>query len=267
MEETERMRTGTLIALLLAATCWSCADVDNQVGSTNADSDTDTDTDSDTDADTDADTDGDSDGDAGPDTDTGDCVPDCEGKECGDDGCGGYCGACVTPPNDSCLDGGVVDHFEEEQIGICDVFACVYESEAFPCPAGSTCGQDAWDLWACTGQTPQGNLEAASSTSIAGWACDPDTPWSSIDLHLYFDSIPGDASPTVRIITASNPSEQPVSNACGGGDNHRFDYAPDSTLLTELGSGAHTVYAFGINSDGLGNNPQISNSPATFTVP
>jgi hypothetical protein len=26
----------------------------------------------------------------------GGCVPDCEGKECGDDGCGGSCGACET---------------------------------------------------------------------------------------------------------------------------------------------------------------------------
>lgn len=25
------------------------------------------------------------------------CVPDCQGKECGDDGCGGFCGQCPAP--------------------------------------------------------------------------------------------------------------------------------------------------------------------------
>lgn len=30
------------------------------------------------------------------DTGTGDCVPDCTDRECGDDGCGGYCGPCDT---------------------------------------------------------------------------------------------------------------------------------------------------------------------------
>ncbi|MCX7959149.1 MAG: hypothetical protein N3B13_08890, partial [Deltaproteobacteria bacterium] len=32
------------------------------------------------------------------------CTPDCSGKECGDDGCGGTCGACNSPPADVCVD-------------------------------------------------------------------------------------------------------------------------------------------------------------------
>jgi len=31
------------------------------------------------------------------------CIPDCEGKECGDDGCGGACGQC--PQNETCVGG------------------------------------------------------------------------------------------------------------------------------------------------------------------
>ncbi len=30
------------------------------------------------------------------DTGTGQCIPSCEGRECGDDGCGGFCGPCTT---------------------------------------------------------------------------------------------------------------------------------------------------------------------------
>jgi len=32
------------------------------------------------------------------------CTPDCTGKECGDDGCGGSCGECNSPPPDQCVD-------------------------------------------------------------------------------------------------------------------------------------------------------------------
>lgn len=35
----------------------------------------------------------------------GDCVPDCEGKECGDDGCGGSCGVCNEDGGECCING------------------------------------------------------------------------------------------------------------------------------------------------------------------
>jgi formylglycine-generating enzyme required for sulfatase activity len=35
------------------------------------------------------------------------CQPDCEGKQCGEDGCGGNCGECQGP-QDACVDGGCV---------------------------------------------------------------------------------------------------------------------------------------------------------------
>jgi hypothetical protein len=253
-----------MIALLTAAQ-GGCASVDSAGDDTASDADTDTDTDSDTDTDTDSDTDTDTDSDS--DSDTGACVPDCDGKECGSDGCGGYCGACDDPSPDECLDGGVVEHFGEDQLGVCETFTCAYESEEFACPAASMCGIDSWGGEACLGQIPHGGLDGALSTAVWGWACDVDTPWVSIDLHLYFDSVPGDASPIVRVVTADLSSEQPVADSCGGGDHHRFSYAPDATLLATLGAGTHTVYAFAINSDGIGGNPQIGGSPAVFAIP
>ena len=50
------------------------------------------------------------------------CAPSCAGKVCGDDGCGGVCGACVDPDKPSCSAGTCV--------------ACV------PACSGKTCGDD-----------------------------------------------------------------------------------------------------------------------------
>jgi len=257
MREMSANVIAALSALVLAAGA-GCASVDS--AGDGADSDVDADSDSDTDTDTDSDADSDTDSDS--DSDTGACVPDCDGKECGNDGCGGYCGSCDDPSPDACLDGGVVEHFDGEQLGVCETSTCAYESEEFTCPVGSVCGTDSWGGDACGGHIPHGSLDGASSTAIWGWACDVDAPWASIDLHLYFDSVPGDASPIVRVITADVASETGVSDSCGGGDHHRFSYVPDATLLADLGAGTHTVYAFAINNDGLGPNPQIGGSPA-----
>jgi len=249
------------LSLAVATSCLALASCDSSGGGGGG-GDTDTDSDTDADSDTDSDTDTDTSSD-----DAGECTPDCEGMECGDDGCGGYCGTCTSPPADACLDGGVVDHYDEDAVGVCETSTCAYSGQAYTCPAGSSCAADYWGTWACTGQAPFGNLEAASDVSISGWACDADTPWISIGVHLYFDSVPGDPSPTVRAITTDVASEPGVNGPCGGGDHHRFAFVPDAPLIALLGSGAHTVYAFGINSDGLGANPQIASSPLAFTIP
>jgi hypothetical protein len=252
------MMLDSRLSLAVAVLCLALSSCESSGGGGGGD--TDTDSDSDTDADADADTDSDSD-------DAGECAPDCEDKECGDDGCGGYCGTCTSPPDDACLDGGVVDHFDADQVAVCETSTCAYVDEAYTCPIGSTCAADYWGMWACAGQAPIGNLESASDVSISGWACDADTPWTSIGVHLYFDSLPGDPSPIVRVIATDLASEPGVNGTCGGGDHHRFAFVPDAPLITQLGSGVHTVYAFAINSDGFGSNPQISNSPATVTIP
>jgi formylglycine-generating enzyme required for sulfatase activity len=54
------------------------------------------------------------------------CQPDCDGNECGDDGCGGSCGACddeLTCTNDSCGDDG----------------QCVFAINDFSCVLSETC--------------------------------------------------------------------------------------------------------------------------------
>lgn len=61
------------------------------------------------------------------------CVPKCDGKECGDDGCGGECGACLVPGQTSCIEG--------------SCGACV------PACGGKQCGDDG-----CGGQCGQCGL-------------------------------------------------------------------------------------------------------------
>ena len=99
------------------------------------------------------------------------CVPDCEGKECGDDGCGGSCGECV--PGQVC---------EQD---VCAVPSCQTDLDCPPgywcpestceeipaCPLSPTigCGSDipgstqglqaGWDGYGCTGPAIYGGPE------------------------------------------------------------------------------------------------------------
>jgi len=74
------------------------------------------------------------------DADTPDiCQPNCEGKECGDDGCGGSCGECTEFPNSYC--GNVkclctIDCFEKE----CGDDGC--GGSCGQCPQGLSCSED-----------------------------------------------------------------------------------------------------------------------------
>jgi uncharacterized protein (TIGR03382 family) len=67
--------------------------------------------------------------DTGTDPDTGTCTPSCEGKTCGDDGCGGTCGACA--PTSPCVASACVQ-------GAC-VQSPVYCDDGNPCTT-DTCG-------------------------------------------------------------------------------------------------------------------------------
>jgi hypothetical protein len=64
------------------------------------------------------------------------CEPDCDGKECGDDGCGGSCGAC--DPDELCDDGEC-----KSKCGECMDSKCGYET------AKCSSNQDCMKLLAC----------------------------------------------------------------------------------------------------------------------
>ena len=82
------------------------------------------------------------------------CIPTCEGRECGDDGCGGDCGICVG--NESCLAEGTCVCIPECKGKECGDDGCGgicgHCGAAYSCAGGGTCILD------CT-------------TACAGWEC------------------------------------------------------------------------------------------------
>lgn len=65
------------------------------------------------------------------------CTPSCEGRECGDDGCGGTCGSgtCTTPPPAVCADAATIRTHETS--GTCSAAGkCSYASKDVLCPYG-----------------------------------------------------------------------------------------------------------------------------------
>ena len=92
------------------------------------------------------------------------CTPICDGVSCGEDGCGGQCGLCNTPPPSFCLSENVgetddglsifganaqtslVSHVDS---GTCDAGMCVYERMATACPELLDYRDDAQEDYGC----------------------------------------------------------------------------------------------------------------------
>ena len=115
---------------------------------------------------------------------------------------------------------------------------------------------------AVTNTPPKGSLDEVSCARIRGWAQDPDKKTTSIDVHLYFDSKPGDASATARAVQADN--DRPDLCAPLGSCNHAFERATPMSLLDGK---PHVVHAYAIDASGKGPNPEIDGSPKSITCP
>jgi GH25 family lysozyme M1 (1,4-beta-N-acetylmuramidase) len=111
-----------------------------------------------------------------------------------------------------------------------------------------------------TNVPPKGSLDEVSCDRIRGWAQDPDAKTTAIDVHLYFDSKPGDATPISRSIHAGTDRADLCTPL--GSCNHAFERG---TPLSLLDGKPHVVHAFAIDSGGKGPNPEIDGSPKTIT--
>ncbi len=107
---------------------------------------------------------------------------------------------------------------------------------------------------------PTGSLDAVTCDKIDGWAQDPDTKTTGIDVHLYFDSKAGDAGAVSRGLHAGTDRADLCAKL--GSCNHGFATTPPLSLFDGK---PHTVHAYAIDSGGKGPNPELGGSPKTFT--
>lgn len=115
-----------------------------------------------------------------------------------------------------------------------------------------------------TNQAPLGAVESISGSTITGWACDPDQPTQSVQVHFYADHT-WDGGTILGGATASQPSEPSINIACGGGTAHRFSFTVPTAEKSRIGPGTHPVYSYAIDLAG-GANPLLSGSPKQLAV-
>jgi len=108
-------------------------------------------------------------------------------------------------------------------------------------------------------KAPSGYLDHAGCDNIRGWAQDSDTPAQTIDVHLYFDSVPGDANAKTLVVKADRTRDDLCAPL--GSCNHAWEIQVPRALMDGT---QHTVHAYGINTNGAGSNPELTQSPATL---
>jgi len=101
---------------------------------------------------------------------------------------------------------------------------------------------------------PIGALDGATESLITGWAYDEDAGANSIDVHIYIDGS------LATSVTANESRPDLVDAGVCPDPNHGFSYVPEG-----LSVGTHTVSVYAINQP-TGDNPELTDSPKTFTV-
>jgi len=135
------------------------------------------------------------------------------------------------------------------------------------CVAGTS-----WNGSVCIApQAAFGNFEAATaaSCSVGGWTFDPDSPATSIGIHIYRDGPAG--SGTFVTSCTANGSRPDVNTAYGITGSHGFNCTLPASYAT-LGSRNLYVHAIDVNgtpNNTIGGSPRALNCaapPATATI-
>jgi len=111
-----------------------------------------------------------------------------------------------------------------------------------------------------------GYLDSVAYGLVLGWACDQDEPTTSVGVHIYFGGPAGSGSPAAAII-ADESSEAAVGDRCGGGDNHRFSFQMDESMVDATLDGDGKVYVYALDTlGGEGKNRPLGASPKSFNT-
>ena len=104
--------------------------------------------------------------------------------------------------------------------------------------------------------SPLGNGDAATgaiaASKVAGWAFDPDTPQTAVEIHAYVDGAAGTGARGLSLGRAATSRPDVAKAYPAAGPNHGFD-----TAVTGLSPGPHTIFLYAINAAGGGENPLI----------
>ncbi len=171
---------------------------------------------------------------------------------------GDPCGSCTTPDN-VCV-AGTLTYYTAS----CPDNACVVTLSSGKCIVG--CGTQGKGGATCSGTNATGNLDSADDKGLHGWACDPDVPWESAQVHLYFDG-PAGAAGAIGIggVYAGDVSEVAVNDICGG-ERHRFNFTSAQAIAKGIAPGAHNVWAYAISNATGESNTSINAAPLVFNV-
>jgi hypothetical protein len=108
-----------------------------------------------------------------------------------------------------------------------------------------------------TGDTPpRGFLDGVQNGRAWGWACDPDNPAASIDVHLYVGG-PAGSGAQIYGVKANKTHEDAVSAGCGGGAAHRFAFNIPNWQQRR----GQPVYAYGIDLTHEPHNRLLNSAP------
>ncbi len=180
------------------------------------------------------------------------CVPDCDGKVCGPDGCGGTCGLCQDPPDDTCSGEATRRWYEPD--GNCQAGQCDYTAHVEPCPHGcdaGACLPDPCDALTC--DQPPGPCHAAAGTCVAtpephceydlledGAACDDELICNGHESCMAGTCQPGEAPDCSEF---DGPCGQGICDEAAGGCT--TDPAPDGSSCGDgsFCNGAETCQA------------------------
>ncbi len=112
--------------------------------------------------------------------------------------------------------------------------------------------------------TPEGWLDTLTSGGVVGgWSCDPDSPGTSLYVHVY-----ADGAFVAQVLANIYRADIAASIFCSGTGNHGYTYQLPSYLLN---GAAHTIQVYAINVDASGGvvgsgNRELAGSPKTVTL-
>ncbi len=107
-----------------------------------------------------------------------------------------------------------------------------------------------------TGTLPKGSFDAVTNgpgSVLWGWTCDADNYGVPLLVQIaFYPNGNTNVSPVVKWLRAATLREEAVGTECGGNSYHGFYYALEDSIVSALGSGTHTAYAWAVNIPGSG---------------